>query len=64
MPSSDGEESPPRVSIHWRLSKKKKICPKCLNELKVASSLGGWLLPQEYVCGSCGYRGSVALERD
>ncbi len=63
MPPSDGEDTS-RISVHWRLSRKKKICPKCLSEMKVASSLGGWLFPQEYICGSCGYRGSVALERD
>ncbi len=52
------------IRIRRVISKKKKICPRCLKELKNTSNLGGWLLPQEYICRSCGYQGSVALEDD
>ena len=41
---------------------KRKICPKCLSDLHLAGELSGWLLPDEYFCETCGYRGHVALE--
>jgi len=50
------------IKIRRVISKKKKLCPQCLKEVKSTSNLGGWLLPQEYSCNSCGYFGSVALE--
>ena len=43
---------------------KKKLCPKCLKEVKGTNPLGGWLLPQEYHCDACGYHGIVAVEYD
>jgi hypothetical protein len=52
------------IRIRRVISKKKKLCPKCLKELKQTSSLGGWLLPTEYVCQFCGYQGYGALEKD
>ncbi len=44
------------------LKGKRKICPKCLSDLHLAGELTGWLLPEEYICESCGYRGHVAFE--
>jgi hypothetical protein len=41
-----------------------RLCPKCLKPLKRGSKLGGWLVPQDYYCESCGYRGIIFLERD
>jgi|TARA_B100001971_G_C18098432_1_gene487440 tRNA(Ile2) C34 agmatinyltransferase TiaS len=53
-----------KIKIRRVISKKKKLCPQCLKEVKSTSNLGGWLLPQEYSCNSCGYFGSIALEDD
>lgn len=38
-------------------------CPLCgsLN-IRKASPLSGWLLPDEYACPDCGYRGPVVGE--
>ena len=41
-----------------------KVCPRCLKPLKGGSELGGWLVPQDYYCESCGYRGTVYLEKE
>ncbi len=41
-----------------------KLCPRCLNPLLQDSKLGGWLIPAEYVCTKCGYRGPVFVESD
>ncbi len=40
-----------------------KLCPKCLKPMQRGSRLGGWLVPQDYVCPNCGYRGTVFLEK-
>jgi len=39
------------------------VCPVCgsLN-IRKASPLSGWLLPDEYSCPDCGYRGPVVGE--
>ena len=39
-----------------------KFCINCLTPLEKGSELGGWLLPQDYYCKNCGYRGYVYLE--
>jgi len=44
------------------LAGRKKFCPKCLSELKLASAISGWLVPEYYGCSKCGYVGYVALE--
>jgi hypothetical protein len=41
-----------------------KLCPRCLKPLQRGSKLGGWLVPQDYVCSACGYLGTVYLEKD
>lgn len=53
-----------RVSIGYSLGGSLKYCPNCLGRLEAASSLAGWLIPADYECSKCGYRGSVALELD
>ena len=55
------------INIRFVLSNAKKVCPKCLNSIKLVSSifespLNGWLLPEEYACEVCGYVGPIALE--
>jgi hypothetical protein len=39
-----------------------KFCVNCLSPLSRGSELGGWLLPQDYFCKKCGYKGFVYLE--
>ena len=40
-----------------------KICPRCGGQsLKPISSISGWLTPITYICGECGYKGSLILE--
>ncbi len=51
-----------------RLRDKKKklkimVCPVCgSTNIKKVSAFSGWLLPEEYVCLDCGYRGPVVAE--
>jgi ribosomal protein S27AE len=45
-----------------KLAGRKKLCPKCLSPLVIASPLSGWLVPEYYACTKCGYSGHVALE--
>lgn len=39
-----------------------KLCPNCLARLTKGSALGGWLVPQDYYCQKCGYKGYAYLE--
>lgn len=57
------DEKKPRL-VRRGIGKRTKLCPKCLTPLKQAGSLSGWILPEEYQCPKCGYRGFAALERD
>ncbi len=59
------DETAPEVKIKLKrrkLSGRKKLCPKCLSQLVLASPLSGWLVPEYYGCPKCGYSGYVALE--
>lgn len=40
-----------------------KLCPRCMQPLQKGSKFGGWLIPQDYYCEKCGYRGVVYLEK-
>jgi hypothetical protein len=51
-----------KLRLHHAPIKKRKLCPKCLSDLEIASPFGGWLIPQEYKCKACGYYGPIALE--
>ncbi len=53
----------PRITRKSPLKPVIKLCPKCLHVLKRGSKLGGWLIPQDYYCQNCGYRGIVFVER-
>ncbi|HYB05088.1 MAG TPA: hypothetical protein VED17_11545 [Nitrososphaerales archaeon] len=58
-------ESPGDVKLRVRrrsLAARKKLCPQCLAELKVATEVSGWLVPTFYYCSKCGYSGYVAFE--
>ena len=42
---------------------KAKFCPRCGSpNLRLSSSMDYWLLPQKYLCGNCGYIGSIYME--
>ncbi|MEM1524698.1 MAG: hypothetical protein QW372_06260 [Nitrososphaerales archaeon] len=51
-----------KITFNKNLSYRKKLCPNCLNELKLESPLAGLIVPESYFCDKCGYSGSVALE--
>jgi predicted RNA-binding Zn-ribbon protein involved in translation (DUF1610 family) len=41
----------------------KKYCPKCGDpHIRLSSKFDIWLLPEQYVCEKCGYRGPIVLE--
>ncbi len=43
----------------------KKYCPKCGNpNIRLSSKFDLWLLPEQYACEKCGYKGPVALEME
>ncbi len=52
----------PRVVRRSPLTPRRKLCPRCLSPLDRDSKLGGWLIPQDYYCSNCGYKGTVFLE--
>ncbi|MCK5631537.1 hypothetical protein KAH85_03175 [Candidatus Bathyarchaeota archaeon] len=42
---------------------RRKLCPKCCDQsIHLSRKFDIWLLPEQYVCDSCGYTGSIALE--
>ncbi|HUI86123.1 MAG TPA: hypothetical protein VLY21_03080 [Nitrososphaerales archaeon] len=62
--TSDFEVGKPRMARRSPLVPSTKLCPRCLKPLKKGSQLGGWLVPQDFYCESCGYKGTVFLEQD
>jgi transposase-like protein len=58
----DFESGEPRVARRSPLRPTAKLCPRCLEPLQKGSKFGGWLVPQDYFCESCGYEGTVFLE--
>lgn len=39
------------------------VCPICgSTNIMKASPFSGWLLPEEYICLNCGYRGPIVAE--
>jgi len=56
--------SQPKIKRASVTKKKNKYCPTCLGKLNPVLGLHGWLLPEEYECPSCGYRGPIGLEKD
>lgn len=40
-----------------------KLCPKCHSpKIKLSTRFDGWLLPVQYICPQCGYKGPIILE--
>ena len=63
-PDSGADEGLPKLTRKSPFTLTTKLCPRCLRPLQRGSKLGGWLVPQDYVCIGCGYRGTVFLEKD
>jgi len=40
-----------------------KLCPRCASpKLRLSSRFDIWLLPEQYVCDNCGYKGPIVME--
>ena len=64
QPGAEPEDDLPKLTRKSPFTITAKLCPRCLKPLQRGSKFGGWLVPQDYVCPSCGYRGTVFLEKD
>lgn len=62
--SPDSDVREPRLVRRSTTAVRAKLCPRCLNPLKLEGNLLGYLAPQKYLCTSCGYRGPVFVESD
>ena len=60
--SQDSDERVPRIVRRNPSKPVTKFSVNCLAPLKRGSQLGGWLVPQDYYCEKCGYKGYVYLE--
>jgi hypothetical protein len=60
--SNDSDEGMPRLVRRNPSKPVTKLCVNCLAPLEKGSELGGWLVPQDYYCKKCGYKGYVYLE--
>jgi hypothetical protein len=60
--SEDADEGMPRLVRRNPSKPVIKYCVNCLSPLEKGSELGGWLVPQDYYCKKCGYKGYVYLE--
>jgi hypothetical protein len=60
--SQDADDGLPKVVRRNPTKFVTKLCVNCLSPLVKGSELGGWLVPQDYYCGNCGYKGYVYLE--
>jgi len=59
---TEEDERVPRVVRRNPAVATAKLCPNCLSRLSRGSGLGGWLVPQDYFCKKCGYKGYAYLE--
>lgn len=42
-----------------------KFCPKCGSQnVSLSSAFDMWLIPEQYVCKDCGYKGFAILEKE
>lgn len=58
----DAEEGAPKLVRRKVFEIVPRLCVRCLTPLQKVSELGGWLVPQDYYCPNCGYRGYVYVE--
>ncbi|MGD1055037.1 MAG: hypothetical protein ABR867_03035 [Nitrososphaerales archaeon] len=62
-PENEPDDDQPRFVRRSPLKPAQKLCPRCLNPVRNASKLGGWLIPMNYYCTNCGYTGTAFLEK-
>ena len=58
----DEDSGTPRLVRRKVFANRPRLCVVCLTPLEKLSGLGGWLIPQDYLCPKCGYRGYAYLE--
>jgi len=58
----DDREGVPKFVRRKAFESVPRLCVKCLTPLQRVSELGGWMVPQDYYCPNCGYRGYVYVE--
>lgn len=58
----DEQDSAPRFVRRKVFQNVPRLCVRCLTPLQRISELGGWLVPQDYYCPNCGYKGYAYLE--
>jgi len=58
----DADIGTPRFVRRKVFSTTPHLCPVCLTPLQKMGELGGWLIPQNYLCPKCGYTGIAYLE--
>ena len=54
-------------SLKWRSPSNRviRLCPKCGSpDIYLSSKFDAWLMPEQYVCKRCGYKGPIILEID
>jgi hypothetical protein len=64
MPGEEADADAPRFVRRKVFAIVPRLCPSCLNPLQSVSELGGWLVPYDYFCPNCRYRGHAYLEAD
>ncbi len=52
----------PKLVRRGVFTNRPRLCVVCLTPLQKLSGLGGWLIPQDYLCPKCGYRGYAYVE--
>ena len=53
--------------LKWKSPLKNSIiyCPSCGgSNIQLSSKLDGWLIPEQYICKDCGYKGPIVLEKE
>lgn len=60
--SANEDSAEKRIRFRRRGLARPKFCPNCLSPVHPADSLSGWILPEEYSCDKCNYRGHVFIE--
>ncbi len=64
QPQSEPEEREPKLARRSPFAPAPKLCPRCLSPLKELNRyMAGWI-PMDYYCTSCGYSGTVYVEKE
>ena len=59
----DADVGTPKLVRRKVFTNTPRLCVVCLTPLEKLSGLGGWLIPQDYLCPKCGYTGHAYLEQ-